>query len=128
LNGQQLVERFKVLPDGRYRLVLFRKLGDELLDERTVLETVIKNGVPTNPIDEAIEQIRRQLDRDDDDMGINEVEMHVHPLISQSLREPEGQIRIVDQPKSDVPGGFWGAIRNRFARKTQDSDQSRGGI
>ena len=64
LNGNQLIEQFKNLPDGRYRLNLYRTLGDEILDERTVLETVISNGVPTNPVEEIIDQLRRNLDRE----------------------------------------------------------------
>ena len=63
LNADRLIEQFKGLPDGRYRLKLHRNLGDETLDERTVLETIIINGAPLNPVEEIIEQLRRNLDR-----------------------------------------------------------------
>ena len=62
LLGDQLIEQFKNLPDGRYRLDLYRTLGKEILDERTVLETVITNGLPSNPLEDLIEQLRRNLD------------------------------------------------------------------
>ena len=65
LDSDQLIELFKTLPDGRYRLDLHRMLGEETLDERTVLETKITNGVPANPIEELIEQIRRNLDSEE---------------------------------------------------------------
>ena len=64
LNGDQLIEQFKGLPDGRYQLNLHRNLGDETLDERTVLETVIINGAPLNPVEEIIDRLRRNLDRE----------------------------------------------------------------
>ena len=69
LTGDQLLEQFKTLPDGRYRLELHRTLGDDPLDERTVLETVITNGIPANPLEEVIEQLRRSLQQETEGSG-----------------------------------------------------------
>jgi|GEM_PF-5885927 len=70
LNGSNLLDLLKKLDDGRYRLQLIRAIRtggvDDVFDERTVLETVIKNGVPTNPIDDVIERLRRQMNREID--------------------------------------------------------------
>ena len=106
LNGDQLIEQFKGLPDGRYRLNLHRNLGDDSLDERTVLEAVIINGAPLNPVEEIIERLRRNLDREkesDTDVkaGNGGASLETAPnetrSLSASQRETKSLIRAVSK-------------------------------
>jgi len=55
---QQFLEKFQYVPDGRYELKLLRFLGEDLVDERTLLETVITDGIPSNPLVEEINRLR----------------------------------------------------------------------
>jgi hypothetical protein len=66
LQGDQLLQQFKTLADGRYQLRLYRTLGGDILDDRTVIDTDIINGIPSSPVEELIDQLRRQLERDID--------------------------------------------------------------
>ncbi|MFO0919313.1 MAG: hemagglutinin repeat-containing protein [Planctomycetaceae bacterium] len=128
LQGDRLIETFKTLPDGRYRLMLYRTLGDEVLDERTVLETVITNGVPSNPLDEVIEQLRRQLDRESESEndekipGGAEIEFIETPAAPEVSHSDDAQ---GSGPSSAAAvgllGSTWNALKSHPDRKPDPS-------
>lgn len=127
LEGDQLIELFKTLPDGHYRLDIYQMLDDEPLDERTILDAVITNGVPSDPIDEIIDQLRRNLDRDDvadpvqpDARGANLeiVPEQAAPLASIS---PESNAETNSAATVGVWGGLMGLMTSSLSRKRPDA-------
>ncbi len=72
LQSDNLIQKLRQLPDGRYRLQLRQSLDDNVLSERTVLDVEIIDGVPTNnAIEELIERIQRQFESQQPAPGVN---------------------------------------------------------
>lgn len=119
LIGNQLIEQFKNLPDGRYRLELYRTLNDEVLDERTILETVITNGTPSNPLDELIEQLRRtferEVDSEKDEAKQDGAALEVIPSTIVPVTTNERD----DDSTGMAAAGAWGGLFGFFASRSQ---------
>ena len=55
LKGQNFKKRLAELPDGRYQLILKRRDGTDL----PLLEFILRDGKPVNPLDAELERLRR---------------------------------------------------------------------
>ena len=128
LIDDQLIEQFKNLPDGRYRLELYRELDREVLDERTILETVITNGTPSNPLDELIEQLRRTFEREIESDGKEATKqdgaaLEILPNAVEPVTNKEKEETSTELAAASAWGGLFGLLARRPKSEAEQPDE-----